>query len=152
MTELRRKPTGLRDKTIDVLKNLERYYRNLGDEYKSRVEEIQEQSEKLPTSEDLFLAIVTKYRKQLDTLDQIPSKVKNERIKLVLDRLISILRMKHLLKILADYTVEKKWVKVDFGTMQENTDEDEDEDDPETILEEYAEDDDVYVSQKMMST
>lgn len=151
MTELRRKPTGLRDKTIDVLKNLEIYYRNLGDEYKSRVGEIQEELEKLPTSEDLFLTIVEKYREQLNTLDEIPSTRKNERIKLVLDRLISILRIKHLLKILENYTVEKD-AYYDLETMQKDTATDEDEDDPVTTLEEYAKDDDVYVSQKMMST
>jgi hypothetical protein len=141
--------TGLREKTIHVLKNLEMYYLNLGDEYETRVENIQEQLKNLPFSEDLdlFLTIVEKCRKELKTLDEIPSIRKNERIKLVLDRLISILRIKHLLKLLGNYTYEKKEY-YDLQTMQKATatDEDEDEDDPVTTLEEYAQDDDVYVS------
>jgi len=140
--------TGLREKTIHVLKNLEMYYLNLGDEYETRAEKIQEQLKNLPFSEDLdlFLTIVEKYREELNTLDEIPSTRKNERIKLVLDRLISILRIKHLLKLLGNYTYEKN-AYYDLETMQKATatDEDEDEDDPVTTLEEYAEDDDVYV-------
>ncbi len=122
----------LRKKIINVLKSLVRYYRNLGDDYDAISEEIEELLKTLPHYKDPvnFLKIVENYRKQLNSLEIIPSKLEYERIRLLLDRLISIIRMKHLLKMLKDYA----------------DDQNEDEDDPVATLRKYTLDDDVYVT------
>jgi hypothetical protein len=122
----------LRKKIINVLKSLVRYYRNLGDDYDAISEEIEKLLKTLPHYKDPvnFLESVENYRKQLNSLEIIPSKLEYERIRLLLDRLISIIRMKHLLKMLKDYA----------------DDENEDEDDPVATLRKYTLDDDVYVT------
>ncbi len=158
----------LREKTIKVLESLEKYYRNLGayntpsqNAYNTVAQKIQVQYKKL-SHESIFqlLEIVNKYRKDLDSLDiQKFSRMRYDRIRLLLDKLISVLRMRHLLEMLEGYVDDPNDFSRKFNLEQLEYDhqnnhsgvtyEAEDgQDGLEAIvetLEEYAEDDDVYV-------
>jgi hypothetical protein len=151
----------LREKIINVLKSLEKYYRNLGDAYNTVSQEIQNQYNNLP-SVSIFelLKIVNKYRNDLNSLDiQKFSRMRYERIRLLLDRIISVLRMHHLLEMLKEYGhdevdnthhslegLEKHGFDEDDDQEKFHYDTDEDEDDPVATLENYTKDDDVYVA------
>jgi hypothetical protein len=150
--------TGLREKTIKVLESLDVYYQDLGaDKYDAIAEEIQIQCRNLPSSQDPvdFLKIVEYYRKQLNLLDIIPSRREYDRIRLLLDRLISVIRMKYLLEMLEecvdddDYSRKFNLEQLEYDHEKNHSEVTyEDEDGLEATLEtleEYAKDDDVYV-------
>ena len=129
----------LRNKTVNVLKSLDAYYQDLGgNENHAIAQEIQTRIDNIPRKclADL-LEIVEKYREQLLSLKIIHSKIEYEREILLLDRLISILRMNNLLEMLKKYGDDE-----DEDGLEAT---DEDEDGLEATLEKYAKDDDVYV-------
>lgn len=155
----------LREKTIKVLKSLEKYYRNLSayntpsqNAYNDVAQKIQDQYNNLP-HESIFqlLKIVNKYREDLNLLDiEKFSRMRYDRIRLLLDRLISVLRMRHLLEMLEGHVHDSNEFghRINLEQLEDDyqnnhsgvTYEDEDgQDGLEETLEEYAKDDDVYV-------
>ncbi len=158
----------LREKTIKVLESLEKYYRMLGayntplqNAYNTVAQKIQDQYNNLP-HESIFqlLEIVNEYREDLNSIDiEKFSRFRYDRIRLLLDRLISVLRMRHLLEMLEGYVDDSNEFgrRINLEQLEDDyqnnhsgvTYEDEDgQDGLEEILEtldEYAKDDDVYV-------